>query len=373
MEDSYEESNTRQPKGSKSRGLQSSIKRKELRATTRAKDEALAITNAALKDLGLDETPIQGLKPSMAAHPSGVQINLLSSNMTVKEQMIYTKSVAPRSLAILLDNEDMIKSYRKICAVALTARVSQAQLAAPHVTGNTLELKHRLISDSYQDLSNRLKKIPSCTAWLLGNIGLFNWYDVIHVPLLPLADEKKPDLLSALSGNYFNVAAYVHQHRGIGGANIPPEERDLANILCSAFPLDLTPHRLRFTVASAALFQQTISHEEWQAFERINHALSELKCTEEYNFLKLEGQPLPIVRFPDHHTDLAAYCTYYANHAVNTRLMRAAMIMQLGKDAFLTPEQRHDRFIGPRNVAWISGGGPPGAFLNALFYLMKRN
>lgn len=361
-------------KDNKARGKGSTRRREEKRLPARAKYEAEQITADTLKRLGIESTEFDVMKPALNEYAGGVHVNLLSANSAVNEMLDQTIAVAPRSLALLLQDEANIRAYRKVASYAMTARVAHSQVEAPFITGNDLEMEHAFKASDYQLMANYFAKIPQFLAWLLSNLGRFTQDGTTTIPLLPYtSDGSKVTIDQAMSGNALSVSQYVTMHlEGAPGVMIPPDERPQARLLARHLPLTLNPGSTRFTAANATRYARPITADEYSRFDKLNRAMNELNFMTHFDFLDKKGTPVPTVRIPKMEVNELVGHDYYSSVVQNPQNIRAALILKYGLDQFIPVEQQHDRYVSEPDVALVRGNDSPAPLLAAQLFMCRR-
>lgn len=366
---------TEKPQTEKSKfGKGSRSRRTESRAKKFNTNTSSTITAQSENRLGISSTDdILSLKPAYALRPTGIHINLLASNQNVKEMVGRMTVIAMRPLANLLAVDGNILRYRKVCCYLLFARVCAAQQKMAYCTGQDLPLVSIITSDEFRAIDGRVNVLPNFFAWMLTQIGIFEYDTTACVPLLPHHGSETATIVQALSGNFASLCAYI-QHYSTAESPIPPADEESVRTLVEALPISIsgTAASRRFSTATVALFQPVITEPEWSIFTKINGALSEQNCTvSKFNLSEASGTEVARVRFPLYQK-IWNENDYYCTSIINEIYIRSALVMRLGIDQGLPPDQIGSRCMGSANYAVISGHDVPMNYLQAQLVMLKK-
>lgn len=356
-------------------GQGSRSKRTSDRAQRLNPARAAAITAQAEERLGIRFTEaVCILKPGSNVRPTAVNIDLAGCNSLAQDMLNHMNTVAQRPLAILLGVPINVDRYRKVVAYLLHCRVCAAQQKVSYMAGTPSPLVRLLTADRLRTIDTYMLNIPNFLAWMLTNIGVFDYESVPVVPTYPNPQEDNVTIRDAIRGNFESLCTYVQRHRQHHGAPIPVDDEALLPVLRRIYPIVTLGNAgaRRFTAATSALFVNAISPEEWNAFKAINNALNEQRCTTHtFSLSEAVGTEVPRVRFNSHEESHTQVC-YYATNAVDDAILRAAVVLRLGNDVMLPDDAQGTRFIGAYNRAVFVGHVTPATYVDAQLQMITK-
>lgn len=342
---------------------------------SRPSTQTVATTKDAEKRIGLTSTDaLNRIITGSYLRPTAVTIDLYGSNSLANLMMQRMITVAQHPLSLLLAVAANIDTYRKVVAYLLHCRVCAAQENVSNPAGLNLPLIGLLTPVRLRTINTYMKNIPNVFAWMLTNIGNFEYESATVVPTYENPLEDAVRIQDAIRGNYESLCYYVHRHRLAGGINIPAEDEAPLAVLLRAYPLVTVGDagNRRFTAASSALFVNAISQAEWNIFKEINDALAEQRCSvNTFSLSESIGTPVPRVRF-NSHADINSEVRFYAINIADEELVRSAVILRLGNDAMVTEDEANTRFLGVYDKAVFVGSVVPQPYIDSQLKMITK-
>lgn len=337
--------------------------------------KAKAITSQVENRLGLKSTEhLLAIKTGCTVRPTAVHVDLYGCNSAVVAMIDRMRNVAQRPLALLLADNAVAQRYRKVISYLLFSRICAAHQKMSYAAGTNLPLVAALTADQLRAIDAYMLNIPNFLAWMISNIGIFEYESSPVIPTLPNPAEADVTIQDAIRGNYNAMCFYVHRHRPTNGIIFPQADEALLPVLGRVWSIGLTGNagNRRFNAATENLYHAAISPEEWNAFAAVNNALAEQKCTvHSLSLSEASGSEIARVRFNSYdelHTELQYYCT----NAIDEVAVRSAIILRLGNDMNL-PADSGTRFLGAYATAPLVGHGVPAPYVQAQLQMITKN